>query len=102
MRDIHHWFELTYAEYLTVPRSILEAMPEAWQAQMAALLGEMDATFDWQPHEGRYWVTLKDGGGRFVQDPLRQYRHADTTYIESLRKAIKFQSSAAITGGCND
>lgn len=86
MNDIHNWFELTYAEYLTVPRSILEAMPQTWQAQMAALLDEMDATFDWRPHEGRYWVTLKDGDGRFVHDPLRQYRYADIEYIESLRK----------------
>lgn len=89
MNDIHSWFELTYAEYLTVPRSILEAMPESWQQQMAALLDEMDATFDWRPHEGRYWVTLNDARGRFVRDPLRQYRHADTEYIESLRQKGK-------------
>ena len=85
-QPIHDWFELTYAQYLTVPRSIMEAMPVEWQAQMAALLDELDDTFDWRPHNGCYWVELRNGHGRFQADPLKEYRHADKEYIESIRK----------------
>ena len=40
------WFNLSYAQFLTVPRLVLESMPPEWQRKMAALLREMDATFD--------------------------------------------------------
>lgn len=83
---ISAWFELTYAQYLTVPRSILEAMPAGWQARMAECLQELDETFDWRPKEGRYWCRLKDGNGRFVDDPLMNYRRPQRDYIESLRR----------------
>jgi hypothetical protein len=57
---IHSWFELTYAQYLTIPRSILQSMPQEWQARFVKCLEELDETFDWRPTEGRYWVRLKD------------------------------------------
>jgi hypothetical protein len=81
------WFNLSYAQYLTIPRSIMEAMPQEWQSKMANLLNELDSTYDWRPTEGRYWVKLKDGKGRYVSDPLMQYRHPDTSYIKSLKKS---------------
>lgn len=83
---IHSWFELTYEQYLTVPRCVMEQMPVEWQQQMAALLTELDNTFDWRPHEGRYWVELRDGQGRYVADRLREYRHPDWEYIDSIRR----------------
>lgn len=72
-RDIHAWFELTYAQYLTIPRSVLQSMSDEWQAQFTTLLDELDETMDWRPQEGRYWVTLKDSKGRFAADPLQDY-----------------------------
>lgn len=84
--DIHSWFELTYAQYLTVPRSIMEAMPPEWQEKMVALLEELDDTFDWRPEHGRYWCRLRDNKGRMVDDPLMEYRRPDTKYIESIRR----------------
>ena len=83
---VHAWFELSYAQYLTVPRSVLEAMPGPWQERFAACLHELDATFDWRPREGSYWVRLKDDNGRYAEDPLMQYRHPNYSHIESLRK----------------
>lgn len=71
--SIHLWFELTYAQYLTIPRSVLQSMPDEWQAQFVALLDELDETMDWRPQEGRYWVQLKDARGRYVADPLMDY-----------------------------
>ncbi len=70
---IHLWFELSYAEYLTVPRSVLQSMPQQWQEKFVALLEELDETIDWRPPSGRYWVRLKDKNGKYVADPLRDY-----------------------------
>ena len=70
---IHHWFELSYAQYLTIPRSALQSMPNEWQSEFVALLEELDEEIDWQPKEGRYWVQLKDKRGRYVADPLMDY-----------------------------
>lgn len=72
---IHGWFELSYAQYLTVPRSVLQSMPIEWQERFVKCLEELDETFDWRPEEGRYWVRLKDGQGKFVHDSLMDYRH---------------------------
>lgn len=70
---IHTWFELTYAQYLTIPRSVLQSMDPAWQARFVACLEELDATIDWRPPEGRYWVELRDAQGRYRRDPLQDY-----------------------------
>lgn len=85
-RDVSLWFELSYAQYLTVPRSILEAMPSAWQGRFYQLFSELDETFDWRPVEGRYYCYLRDSRGRFANDPLQQYRHPDVRLILALRK----------------
>lgn len=83
---VHFWFELSYAQYLTIPRSILEAMPVEWQDRFVACLNELDETFDWRPKSGRYWVQLKNGDGRYWQDPLMEYRRPNRRYIESIRR----------------
>ena len=70
---IHEWFELSYAQYLTIPRSVLQSMPAAWQARFVACLEELDATIDWRPPSGRYWVQLKNNEGRYQVDPLMDY-----------------------------
>lgn len=70
---IHGWFNLTYAQYLTIPRSLLQSMSVEWQRRFVQCLEELDATFDWRPAEGRYWVTLKDAKGRYRDDPLQDY-----------------------------
>ena len=80
---LNAWFELTYAQFLTVPRLVLQSMPLEWQRRMAVLLQEMDDTFDWRPEEGRYWVQLRDGHGQFQDAPLNNYRHGS---CEHLRK----------------
>jgi hypothetical protein len=87
---IHEWFELSYAQFLTVPRLVMQSMPLEWQQQMAQLLDEMDNTFDWRPEEGRYWVTLRDANGKFADAPLNDYRHGN---IEHLRIKPKDRDS---------
>lgn len=70
---IHEWFELSYSQYLTIPRSVLQSMPKEWQERFVKCLEELDETINWRPSEGRYWVRLKDSKGRFVEDPLMDY-----------------------------
>lgn len=70
---IHLWFELSYAQYLTVPRSALQSMPVEWQRRFVACLKELDRSIDWRPRVGCYWVRLKDDAGRFMRDPLMDY-----------------------------
>jgi len=94
---INGWFELTRAQFLTVPRSIMEAMPCDWREKMAALLRELDDTFDWRPAEGNHWVTyLRDGRGRYKFSQLCEYRHPDRAFIESLRvpRSTRFARAA--------
>lgn len=83
---VHGWFELTRAQYLTVPRSVLQEMPLAWQERFAACLEELDREFDWRPSEGRYWVELRKENGRIANDPLREYRHPNLDHIELIRR----------------
>lgn len=47
---IHLWFSLSYANYLVVPRSVLQSMPDEWQARFVGCLNEMGDAFghlDW-------------------------------------------------------
>ena len=85
---IHEWFELTYAQCLTIPRSVLQSMPEEWQARLVQCLRELDETIDWRPHDGRYWVELRDSQGRFRHDPLKDYQRG--------RRQVKHRPSLAL------
>jgi hypothetical protein len=69
------WFGLSYANYLTIPRSIMTIMSEEWQNKMADLLEELDESLDWRPQDGCYWVHLKDDHGKFKHDDFNDYRH---------------------------
>lgn len=80
--DVHRWFELSYASYLTVPRSLLQEMPPSWQHALVRLLDEMDARYSAPLDHGHYTVLTYDESGRFVSDPLRDYRHPDRRAIE--------------------
>lgn len=80
---IHAWFGLSYAQFLTLPRVVMEAMPVEWQERMAALLSEMDAAFDWRPDRGHFWVQLRRRDGRFVPLPeaLCDYRRGSAEHL---------------------
>ena len=85
--ELHEWFGLSYAQYLTIPRSALQSMPIEWQNKMAKLLEELDEKIDWRPDQGTYRVRLwlteevydKDEEGFIeqwsceIEDPLMDY-----------------------------
>jgi hypothetical protein len=68
---VHDWFELTYADYLALPRSILQSMPEAWQRRFVGLMNQLDARFDWR--RNGCWVKFRDRRGRWMPDALADY-----------------------------
>jgi hypothetical protein len=71
---IHEWFGLSYASYLTVPRSILQSMPVKWQNRFVKCLNELDEAVGGLPERPeQYWVKLRDSKGRFVKDSLMDY-----------------------------
>ena len=70
---IHGWFELTYANYLVLPRSILQSAPLEWQERFVKCLEGLENLFGTVPEEGTYNVQIRDKNGRFVHDPLSNY-----------------------------
>jgi hypothetical protein len=84
VEDVHAWFELTYANYLVLPRSLMQAMPAEWQHRFTRLLDELQATF--RQENDRYMVSLRTEDGRFVADPLRNYRYPDRSAVEAARQ----------------
>ncbi|MFG3046298.1 hypothetical protein ACGFZR_15380 [Streptomyces sp. NPDC048241] len=53
---IHRRFGLTYANYLVLPRTLLQSMPGEWQTQFVALLDQLDDAFDHIPQAEGYKV----------------------------------------------
>ena len=39
---VHHFFGLTYASYLVLPRVLLQSMPDDWQSRFVQILNEYD------------------------------------------------------------
>lgn len=62
---IHGWFSLSYANYMVLPRVLLQSMPDEWQEKFVDLLEEYDDHWcslpeDFQP--GSYRVNaVRDG-----------------------------------------
>lgn len=84
---VHEWFELTYANYLVLPRSLLQEMPLEWQERFVRCLRQMRERFDdSQVHGGDYVVQVRGVDGRFIYDPLSAYRHPDQQAIERARR----------------
>lgn len=72
---LHAWFGLSYSNYLVLPRSLMQGMPSGWQRRMVRLLDEARQVYDSDKILDRYTVMLRGVGGRFVDDPLANYRH---------------------------
>lgn len=54
--DIHTFFGLSYVNYLVLPRAVLQSMPDTWQRQFTAMLGDLDDAFghlDWPDYDVR-------------------------------------------------
>lgn len=81
------WFGLSYASWLTLPRVMMHQMPDEWQRKMAELLQEWGDTWDTNKVtiDTRVNLTENDKPTK-MPEWMKQYRHPDTDYIESLKK----------------
>lgn len=91
-QDVHDWFGLSYAQYLTVPRSVLQSMPPDWQREFASLLDRLDEVFDWRPRNARYWVSLRGRDGKYLpisRDPFMDYERGRRRWTPEEIEAIE-------------
>lgn len=73
---IHEWFGLSYANYLVMPRSLLQSMPDDWQQRFVGLLHEWDKHWGWDSAyepRGGYRVHVLDERGRFAAHAAPHY-----------------------------
>jgi len=69
-RQIHEWFELSYANYLVLNRTHLQSAPEDWQEKFVKLLDELAEMFDYP--DVSYTVNCRKNG-KFIKDPTPHY-----------------------------
>jgi hypothetical protein len=58
--DIHTWFGLSYSNYLVIPRTLLQSMPDAWQRSLTGLLEEIGEAFADVPQAQAYKVAAAE------------------------------------------
>ena len=81
--SLEQWFGLSYANYLVVPRAVLQSMPEEWQAEMASLLEEMNKRCEGAGVSlPSYRVRAVDEAVRFTREAVPHYRHAPNVFEE--------------------
>lgn len=82
--DLSCYFGLSYASWLTLPRVLMEAMPDKWQKEMAKLLNKYDNEIKNPPDLGTRVQVTKDN--KLVKTPewLINYRHPDRDKVNSL------------------
>lgn len=97
-REGHHrlscWFNLSYASWLTLPRVLMEDMPDEWQGKMAALLEEYEAAFPNRPDIGTR-VQATDTTGKLTRFPpwVLNYRRPDRAALEDARGRLSEDKS---------
>ena len=57
VEDVHAYFGLSYANYLVLPRTLMQSMPEEWQIEFVNLLNELHDAFEDVPQAPTYQVT---------------------------------------------
>ena len=72
---IHKWFGLSYANYLVIPRSILQSMPTDWQQEFVSLLEKIEEKMNENNliQQPDYQVTARNRNGKYIKDPYSYY-----------------------------
>ncbi len=72
---VHDWFSLSYSSFAVLPRSIMQSMPDWWQARFVELMNDLvEAGYSYPLRGTTYSVNLRhDETGRFTRDPLCRY-----------------------------
>ncbi len=84
---LDQWFGLSHASFLTMPRVLMNEMPDEWKGKMAALLTEFDDEFPQSEIDLGTRVQCTRGG-KLVATPeaLISYRRPDAQFVESCRQ----------------
>lgn len=69
---VHDWFELTYADYVVLPRTVLQSLPKEIQEDFVKVMDQIDAHCNWR--RNGCWVKFRDEKGHFVHDELADYQ----------------------------
>ncbi len=72
---VHNFFGLTYANYLVLPRSLLQSLPLDIQNRLVAVLDDIEELAGDLPQPDSYRVNVIVDN-KFAKDPLPHYRHA--------------------------
>lgn len=80
-------FGLSRASWLVMPRVMMHAMPDEWQARMAALIDEFHGEYDWPDDLGEVSVSCRVGGRMAKLPDWLAYRHARPCDMDRFRKA---------------
>lgn len=80
------WWGLSYASWLTLPRVLMQAMPDEWQERAGVLLEEYSSAFPNTP-DLTVGVTVRGPDGKLVTMPawLNNYRHPNRPEIDKCR-----------------
>ena len=81
-------FGLSYAKWVVMPRSVMEAMPDDWQMRASLLIDELFEAFPALDKDGDFVVTLHDRStGRVMRLPsaLCEYRPPDRDALVQYR-----------------
>lgn len=85
---VHLWFNLSYANYLVLHRSLMQSMPIEWQRRMVRCLAELDEAFRHVDKADSYLVQARnDSTGTFAKDPIPHYNRG-RTFIQPLLQEI--------------
>ena len=83
---LQQWFSLSYESWLTLPRVLLEDMPEEWQDKFADLLFEYSDTFVAAPEVSVFVQLKKNNKYHKVPDWLCDYRRPNKEIIRLLKQ----------------
>ena len=77
---IHVWFSLSYANYLVLPRTLLQSMPDEWQDRFVSCLKELQRATADIPQASDYWVRARKDN-KFIADPVPHYNNRGRTRL---------------------
>lgn len=86
--EIHTYFELTYANYLVIPRTLLQSMPLEWQSVFVGLLQQLDAYFRHVEKPPVYAVSCRGYDGKYIRHTVPHYERGRTRLKPDIDDAL--------------
>ena len=98
--SVHEFFNLSYANYLVLPRLFLEAMPTEWQQEFVALIREIPEFLEIpEGYSDNYTIKLRcSKTGKFIEDPYANYRRGRINVRGCADESRKLEEGAIARG----